>query len=138
MLWLQNMMRIILLSFIVAIFFSFGCNGSGIDNPAYTIHLGAGDGFNPQELTVPAGSELTWVNDKEELHDVMVDASNIAGGGPMSEMDFPDGMSMDDTYTWTVPNVASGTKWYYHCHYHAIEGDGMHMGTGMVGMITVQ
>ncbi|MBM3501352.1 MAG: hypothetical protein FJX74_22085 [Armatimonadetes bacterium] len=97
-----------------------------------------GFGFSPRTITVPRGSTVKWVNKESFMHTVTRDPLNPVAGGPNSDATFPSGMALNDSYSWTVPSVASGTTFFYHCRFHATPGNGSSLGAGMTGSVTVE
>jgi len=97
-----------------------------------------GFGFSPRTITVPRGSTVKWVNKESFPHTVTRDALNPVAGGPDSDAAFPTGMALNDSYSWTVPSVASGTTFFYHCRFHGTPGNGSSLGAGMTGSVTVE
>lgn len=97
-----------------------------------------GFSFDPVDITVKAGSDVTWTNEGSFPHTATTDPLNPVAGGPDSDSQYPLGMGQGDIYAWTVPEVPSGTVWYYHCRFHGFAGDGTSPGSGMVGSITVE
>jgi plastocyanin len=94
--------------------------------------------YIPREITVPAGTTVTWVNDDPVEHTVTADATNPTPGGPSSDTDFPNGISQGQSWSWQVPlTAANGTRWFYHCRFHGLPGDGTSLGAGMTGSITI-
>ncbi|MBI5592740.1 MAG: hypothetical protein HY881_19915, partial [Deltaproteobacteria bacterium] len=94
--------------------------------------------FSPSAISVIAGSTVKWVNVGNIAHTVTSDAANPVSGGPDSDIQFPNGLSSGQSYTWVVPTTAAtGTIWYYHCRFHGQAGNGQQPGTGMSGSITV-
>lgn len=109
------------------------------DPPAASVEVKMAGGFQPQKLTVSAGTMVKWVNTGGAPHTVTADMGNAVSGGPDSSTKFPNGITAGESYTWTVPaNAKSGAKWYYHCTYHGSEGNGSSLGTGMSGVIIVK
>lgn len=91
--------------------------------------------FDPRNIMVSPGTKLRWMNGGQRPHTVTADNA----GGPDSDAQFPNGIQPGGSFTWTVPAGAkSGDKWYYHCRFHGAGGDGMSLGTGMSGSITVR
>lgn len=102
--------------------------------PPVTINMTGGHAFDPQNASVNPGATVVFQNmDTIAPHTATVDPLNLAPGGPSSPT-----LLNGDSYTWTVPaDAVSGTQWFYHCTFHGLAGDGSHLGTGMVGVITV-
>jgi plastocyanin len=95
--------------------------------------------YMPREITVPAGSQITWTNEDPIEHTVTADPANPTPGGPNSDTDFPNGIPAGQSWTWQVPATAApGTKWFYHCRFHGLPGDGTTFGAGMSGSVTIQ
>ena len=86
-------------------------------------------GYDPDPLTVPAGSTVTWVNHDSVYHTVTSDQTV----GPLNSPNIQQGESFSFTFT------AKG-DFYYHCTPHATLVDSHASGrayTGMVGLVTV-
>jgi len=115
-----------------------GCNSDSTPDPA-TVAVMANelDAFSPQEIEVDQGTVVTWTNVDSDDHTVIVDPLDPVAGGPNSDTALGHNIAPDGTYSWTVPDVPVGTKFYYHCRLHGTPGDGTNYGTGMVGLITV-
>jgi len=94
--------------------------------------------FDPQTVNVDPGTAITWHNIDAVPHTVTTDPLNAAPGGPDSDSVFATGVPSGGIYSFTVPNdAAHGTKWFYHCRFHGLAGDGASLGTGMTGEIIV-
>ena len=94
--------------------------------------------FAPSAINVIAGSTVKWVNVGTIPHTVTSDSTNSISGGPNSDISFPNGLSLGQSYSWIVPTSAvSGTTWFYHCRFHGDAGNGQQPGAGMSGSITV-
>lgn len=99
-----------------------------IDMPSGFPHM-----FNPTIANVDPGAVITFMNSDAVPHTATVDPLNAAPGGPSSPTILSGG-----SYDWTVPSGAvSGTKWFYHCTFHGLAGDGSSLGSGMAGEIIV-
>ncbi|HEY3396223.1 MAG TPA: cupredoxin domain-containing protein [Armatimonadota bacterium] len=86
--------------------------------------------FDPQEVTVAAGSTVVWTNQGEHPHNVTADT----GGGPKSGTIQP-----GESYQWVVPaGAVAGAKYFYHCSFHAPAGDGTTLGPNMSGVVIVK
>jgi plastocyanin len=96
------------------------------------------DQFLPREISVEAGTTVQWLNLDDMAHTASADLSNDSPGGPDSDILFPNGVPIGQTFNWTVPTTAvPGTKWFYHCRFHGFPGNGQDLGAGMSGSITV-
>jgi len=105
---------------------------------SFTINMNSAFAFDPQTANVDPGMDVVFDNTSAFPHAPVTDPLNAASGGPDSDPTFPLGVPAGQSYTWHVPNDAvSGTQWFYHCRFHGVAGDGSHLGTGMVGVITV-
>lgn len=69
-----------------------------------TVHI-SGFSFNPSDITVSAGTKVTWINDDPVAHTVTFDDGTFDAG------QFPHGDSR--SYTFTTPG-----KYTYHCTIH--------------------
>eukprot|EP01025_Chloroclados_australasicus_P008969 TRINITY_DN1336_c0_g1_i1.p1 TRINITY_DN1336_c0_g1~~TRINITY_DN1336_c0_g1_i1.p1 ORF type:complete len:153 (+),score=22.89 TRINITY_DN1336_c0_g1_i1:168-626(+) len=98
---------------------------------AAQIKMGGDDGslvFVPSDLTVSAGEEITWVNNKGFPHNVVFDEDEVPEGvdaDALSNEDYLNAPGETVIRKLTVP----GTYGYY-CE--------PHQGAGMKGKITVQ
>lgn len=104
-------------------------------NPPVTIDMPSGfpHMFSPTIANVDAGAVITFTNSDAVPHTATVDPLNAAPGGPASPT-----IAAGGSYVWTVPSsAASGTKWFYHCIFHGLAGDGTSLGSGMAGEIIV-
>ena len=117
-----------------------GCNGGGVGpNPARIDVMATNqDKFNPRDIVVDKGTKVVWTNADTDNHTVIMDSLDPVAGGPNSDNTKPAGIPPQGTFSWTVPNVQSGTIWYYHCRFHGTAGNGHDFGTGMVGVIVVR
>jgi plastocyanin len=96
--------------------------------------------FSPREISVEAGSTVQWTNsDTIMAHTATADPADPVSGGPNSDILFPNGLRMGQTYSWTVPaSAVPGTTWFYYCRFHGSPGNGQSLGAGMTGSITVK
>jgi len=91
--------------------------------------------YSPQTANVPKGCTVRWTNTDFMGHTVTTD---VTGSGPNSDTQFPSGIGNNQQYTFQVPaNAVSGTKFFYHCRFHGIKGNGTSLGSGMVGVVVV-
>jgi plastocyanin len=94
--------------------------------------------YAAKDIVVKPGQLVRWTN-AAGFHSVTVDALCPVPGGPDSEGDYPSGMLGGDIFEWTCPDVDPGTKWFYHCLFHAAPGNGFDYGVGaMVASILVE
>lgn len=101
----------------------------------YTVGM-AGGRFFPDDLIVPAGQTVTFINTDKVKHAVVPDVAD--SGGPDSDGDFPRGMKTGETFQWIAPtSVPVGTRYYYHCRYRGSPGDGANPGTRMAGVLEI-
>src|SRR5689334_10417728 len=107
-----------------------GCGGSNLFGLTGEIDIGPGDAFLPMTIKVAAGQTIVWTNKDTDQHTVTVDTM---AGGPDSPV-----LDPNKKYTWQVPIVPSGTKFFYHCQFHGTAGNGTDFGTGMVGVVVVK
>lgn len=115
-----------------------GCD-SGSSLTTVPVSMTNQDQFVPRDILVNPGDTVVWTNDDTDPHAPVSDPAPNTAGGPNSDTVFPNGVPPADTYSWTVPlDATAGTVWFYHCRFHGVAGDGHHLGTGMVGSITVQ
>lgn len=112
-----------------------GCGGTDLFGLGSFVDMGPGSSFGPKTTTAKAGQTVTWTNKDTDTHSVTVD---VGTEGPDSDTVNPSGLATGDVYSWVVPSVAAGTRFYYHCKFHGTPGDGTVFGTGMVGVIVVQ
>eukprot|EP01025_Chloroclados_australasicus_P018286 TRINITY_DN194_c0_g1_i1.p1 TRINITY_DN194_c0_g1~~TRINITY_DN194_c0_g1_i1.p1 ORF type:complete len:155 (+),score=30.95 TRINITY_DN194_c0_g1_i1:156-620(+) len=98
---------------------------------AAQIKMGSDDGslvFSPNSITVKAGEEITWVNNKGFPHNIVFDEDEVPEGvdaDALSNEDYLNAPGETVVRKLTVP----GTYGYY-CE--------PHQGAGMKGSITVQ
>jgi len=115
-----------------------GCSSSA-DAGSSTVEMTSAHLFAPQAITVSPGEVVAWLNVDTDPHAPVTDPLNAAANGPSSDSQFPQGVLSGMLYYWRVPqDAASGTQWFYHCRLDGAAGDGSHLGTGMVGLITVK
>jgi amicyanin len=76
--------------------------------------------FNPQTITVSAGTTVTWTNLDGVNHQILADA----GQADIADFSSPT-MSQGSTYSYTFHKAGT---WAYHCSIH----------TGMKGTVIVQ
>src|SRR5450631_3375310 len=113
-----------------------GSGGSGTQAPVKTTVQMINRAYQPQSVTVAAGSVVEFTNPDTMAHTVTAD---VSGKGPDSSVKFPSGMAPNAVYDWTVPSSAvSGTAFYYHCLYHGGAGNGSALGMGMAGVVVVK
>lgn len=99
-----------------------GCSGSGPQTPSqdadgnYVIHLTSANKFTPMNAKVPAGSNVTWVNDGG-IHDV------TAHDGSWSSDDTATGLGhkMAKGESFSKQFLTPGT-YDYHCENHISMG----------------
>lgn len=102
------------------------------------VQMNESDLFAPETVTVAPGTTIVFSNIDSDPHAPIADPGDPVAGGPDSDLVFPDGVPAGQIYSWRVPlDTAAGTNWYYHCRFHGTAGDGSHLGTGMVGVISV-
>ena len=91
--------------------------------------------YNHSDDTVK--SIVEWTNkDSFMSHTVKPDKPTP---GMDSDTLFAGGMVPGNVFDWMVPaDAKSGTKFFYHCKFHGIAGDGTRLGAGMVGVIVVK
>eukprot|EP01025_Chloroclados_australasicus_P019278 TRINITY_DN204_c0_g1_i4.p1 TRINITY_DN204_c0_g1~~TRINITY_DN204_c0_g1_i4.p1 ORF type:complete len:156 (+),score=28.24 TRINITY_DN204_c0_g1_i4:137-604(+) len=98
---------------------------------AATIKMGGDDGtlaFVPNSVTVKAGEEITWVNNKGFPHNVVFDEDEVPEGVDADALSNEDYLNAPGETVVRKLTVA-GTYGYY-CE--------PHQGAGMKGQITVQ
>ena len=76
--------------------------------------------FIPEEMTVPVGTTVIWVNDEQAKHTVTADDDTFDSGDQ--------GLGESYSYTFTQPGT-----YHYFCRYHGDVG-----GVGMAGTIHVE
>ena len=113
-----------------------GCNDS-TDYETFNISMTSLDTYDPQAVTGHVGALIVWTNDDTDPHTVLRDPQNAVAIGPNSDAVLPNGIAPGESFSWLVPNVPSGTVFYYHCRFHGAAGDGSSVGTGMAGLIEV-
>jgi plastocyanin len=114
-----------------------GCQGGHIR--AFDVAMTNLDNFTPATLYIEPGDIVIWTNNDTKLHAPMVDSTNISSGGPNSDRIYPNGVPVGFSYSWDAPiDAIPGTKWFYHCRLHGVEGNGTAIGTGMVGVIVIK
>ena len=106
-------MKIILLAFIaaavLAVVLVSGCTQSTPPPSGNAVNI-QNFAFNPQTITVSAGSTVTWTNLDSVQHQIAADSGQAA----IADFSSPD-MTQGSTYSYTF-NTA-GT-WTYHCSIH--------------------
>ncbi len=94
--------------------------------------------FDPQTVTAVPGQRVTWTNKDTVTHSVIPDTGHVKGG-PDSHIKHRRGIKPGQSYHWNVPdNATSGTTYYYHDKDYGKPGDGMTLGSGMAGSVTVR
>ncbi len=82
--------------------------------------------FDPEGITIDAGTTLTWANEGSDTHTATPDDSES-----WDDQDVTPDQSF--SVTFDEPGV-----YYYHCIYHGAPGDGSSQGAQMAGTVTVQ
>eukprot|EP01024_Parvocaulis_polyphysoides_P039569 TRINITY_DN357_c5_g1_i1.p1 TRINITY_DN357_c5_g1~~TRINITY_DN357_c5_g1_i1.p1 ORF type:complete len:209 (-),score=44.57 TRINITY_DN357_c5_g1_i1:202-828(-) len=98
---------------------------------AVTIKMGGDDGslvFDPASVTVKAGDEVTWVNNKGFPHNVVFDEDEVPSGVDADALSHEDYFNAPGE-SYSVKLSTTGT-YSYNCE--------PHQGAGMAGKITVQ
>jgi len=123
---------------------SLGPNMSGVIRvvaalgPTVNVNMTTLDSFDPNPLTVAAGTTVQCTNLDTDPHTATVDLANVTPSGPNSAFEYPRGLPTGAKFLWQVPSAAPvGTKWFYHCCNHGAAGDGTVAGPGMSGVIIV-
>ena len=78
---------------------------AGETSPANTVYI-QGEEFEPEVLTVAAGTTVTWVNKDKVPHTVKADSGNGVASPTLDPGE-------NFTYTFSAPGTAA-----YHCNIH--------------------
>lgn len=135
---------------VAAVVIAIGCGGSSGGSSTTTtgstgttgggntasVQMTGAHTFNPVNVTVAAGTTITWTDPDVVNHTV---TSDTGVTGFASDTQFPSGLPSGASFSFTVPaGTASGTILYYHCRFHGAAGNGSSIGPGMAGTVTVK